>query len=96
MYRNSLRKTAPPHSVKKRVTEMGETSSGLHSKKYRVVSNGEKNAMPNPPLVMASRTPCEAVAMKKKLMSQASSRPRVWRNSNDTTNKAQINAKSKE
>lgn len=35
---------------------------GRKLKKYRSVSKGLKNATPKPPVVMASSTPCEAVA----------------------------------
>ena len=44
---------------------IGETCTGRQGKKERLVSNGAKKAIPNPPLVMASSTPCEAVTAKK-------------------------------
>src|SRR5205823_9601327 len=62
----SLNITAAPRPLKNGPTPIGETLMGRHGKKYRVVSNGEKNATPNPPLVIASSTPCEAVDMKNK------------------------------
>src|SRR5258708_445682 len=65
IHRSSLCSTATPRSLKKRVTEIGETAIGRHGRKYRVLSNGEKNATPNPPLVIASRNPWLAVATKK-------------------------------
>jgi hypothetical protein len=40
---------------------MGETKIGLHGKKYRRGSKGEKNATPKPPFVSASKAPWEAV-----------------------------------
>src|SRR5258708_11552020 len=63
--RSSFCRTAKPRSLKKRVTEIGETTIGRHGRKYRVLSNGEKNATPNPPLVIASRNPWLAVATQK-------------------------------
>src|SRR2546429_8930891 len=60
----SLIITAAPRPLKNPPTPIGETLIGRHGRKYRIVSNGEKNATPNPPSVMASSTPCEAVAPK--------------------------------
>src|SRR2546430_1295090 len=60
----SLIITAAPRPLKNPPTPIGETLIGRHGRKYRIVSNGEKNATPNPPSVMASSTPCEAVAKK--------------------------------
>src|SRR6266513_1933871 len=60
----SLIITAAPRPLKNPPTPIGETWIGRRGRKYRVVSNGEKNATPNPPSVMASSTPCEAVATK--------------------------------
>jgi hypothetical protein len=39
---------------------------GLHGKKKRRASKGEKNATPSPPFVIASKTPCEAVMTHSK------------------------------
>jgi hypothetical protein len=58
---------ATPLGVKNSVMPSGETSTGLKGKKYRVLSNGAKKAIPRPPLVRASKRPCEAVAKKKKI-----------------------------
>jgi hypothetical protein len=38
---------------------------GLTGKKYLVKSNGMKNPTPSPPLVIASRTPCDNPIQKK-------------------------------
>ena len=39
--------------------------NGLQGRKKRDSSNGEKNAIPSPPSVIASRKPCDAVTRKK-------------------------------
>src|SRR6266404_6149875 len=62
----SLAITAAPRPLKNRPKPIGDTWIGLHGRKYRVVSNGEKKATPKPPLVIASSTLCEAVAMKNR------------------------------
>src|SRR6266700_2961001 len=62
----SLTTTAAPRPLKNRPTPIGETWIGRHGMKYREVSNGEKKATPKPPLVIASSTPCEAVAAKNR------------------------------
>jgi len=54
-HRASLASTARPHALKKRRTPSGETTA----------SNGAKNATPMPPSVIASRTPCDAVARNR-------------------------------
>jgi hypothetical protein len=41
---------------------------GLHGKKKRRVSKGEKNATPSPPFVIASKTPCEAVMTHRRML----------------------------
>ena len=51
--------------LKNDFTSMGETLMGLHGKKYLVLSKGESNAMPRPPLVRASRMPWVAVIREK-------------------------------
>lgn len=66
IYTNSLFNTLIPHSLKKLWTFTGDTCTGCHGKKYLVLSKGEKKATPNPPFVIASNTPCETVATKKK------------------------------
>jgi hypothetical protein len=43
---------------------MGDTSIGRHGKKNLCSLNGEKNAMPNPPFVMASSISCVKAQMK--------------------------------
>ncbi len=55
MYMSSLRITRFPLSLKKLPIPIGETLIGLQSKKWRVSSQGEKKATPNPPVVIASR-----------------------------------------
>src|SRR5437879_8476803 len=57
---------AAPSPLKNRPTPTGETLMGRHGKKYRAVSNGEKNATPNPPLVRASSMPCDTVTRKNR------------------------------
>src|SRR3954469_25543827 len=64
--RSSLRMTAAPSALKKEPTPIGDTWIGRQAKKYRVVSKGEKKATPRPSLVMASSTPCDMPAQKKK------------------------------
>ena len=44
---------------------MGETRIGLHGRKYRVLSNGEQNATPSPPFVIASSKPWLAADRNK-------------------------------
>ena len=61
----SLARIRTPYELKNSLTPIGDTRTGRTGKKYLVVSNGEKNATPNPPFVMASSTPCEAVQRKK-------------------------------
>ena len=48
------------------LTLSGDTSIGVNGRKYRWLEIGEKNATPSPPLVIASRTPCDVVATKMK------------------------------
>jgi len=62
---SSLCKTRYPRALKKRPSAIGETRIGLQGRKYRLLSKGEKNATPRPPLVMASRTPWLAVAKNR-------------------------------
>src|SRR5712692_6369233 len=61
----SLARIRTPYALKNSLTLIGDTRTGRTGKKYLVVSNGEKNATPNPPFVIASSTPCEAVHRKK-------------------------------
>jgi hypothetical protein len=61
----SLMITAQALLLEKNRSPIGETSIGVQGKKYRVLLNGARNATPKPPLVKASRTPCDAVATKK-------------------------------
>ena len=63
---SSLKITRIPHSLKKLVIPIGETSITFHGKKYRVTSKGEKKATPKPPLVSASNIECERVQLLKK------------------------------
>ena len=49
-----------PRSVKNREATTGETRMGRQGRKWRALSKGEKKATPSPPLVMASKRPCEA------------------------------------
>jgi hypothetical protein len=45
---------------------MGDTLMGRKGKKKRAFENGEKNATPKPPFVIASRIPWDAAAKNKK------------------------------
>ena len=65
IHSSSVCRIANPCGVKKRVTAIGETRIGLHGRKYRVLSKGEKNATPSPPFVVASSKPWLAVARNK-------------------------------
>src|SRR5438445_6017045 len=60
----SIPMTASPRD-EKNAAPIGDTRIGRHGKKYRVGLNGEKNAMPSPPSVIASNTPWEQVIVKK-------------------------------
>src|SRR6266700_3113748 len=66
----SLSFTAAPRPLKNCPTTMSEVLMGRDGKKYLVVSNGENNETPTPPLVIASGARCEVVARK-----QAEQRP---------------------
>lgn len=49
IHSNSLISVCNPPYLKKPATPIADTSIGVHGMKYRVVSNGAKNAMPSPP-----------------------------------------------
>jgi hypothetical protein len=51
--------------AEKKSIQSGDTSSSRHLKKYRALLNGAKNATPNPPFVIESNIPCEAVEANK-------------------------------
>jgi hypothetical protein len=53
----SLIITRLPHSPKKAEIPNGDTLIGVYGKKYRVLSNGDNKAIPNPPEVKASKIP---------------------------------------
>jgi hypothetical protein len=57
----SLRKTRMPVAEKKALILIGETRIGRQGKKYRLFSKGAKKATPRPPLVRASRRPCDKI-----------------------------------
>jgi len=59
--RNSVTRICAIRDENKPCVPIGETPIGRQGKKYRCRSKGEKNATPRPPLVMASRTPWDAV-----------------------------------
>jgi hypothetical protein len=63
-HKNSLQITSSPRALKNE-SPMGETLMGRNGKRYRVSSNGAKNATPRPPSVIASKAPCDAVTTKK-------------------------------
>ena len=56
-HKSSLLITIKPHLLKKGPMPIGETTIGVHGKKYLVFSKGDNKAIPKPPLVKASRTP---------------------------------------
>ena len=58
----SLVSTSTPRREKNDQTPIGDTSIGRAGKCQRVSTNGAKKATPRPPLVKASRSPCEAAA----------------------------------
>lgn len=66
---NSHRITRSPRAVINPAADMGETGIGRQGRKYRVLSNGAKKATPSPPLVIASKSPCEAVINAKNVAS---------------------------
>ncbi|MGD9207444.1 MAG: hypothetical protein PVH39_03120, partial [Syntrophobacterales bacterium] len=57
IHNNSLLRVMSPHLLINPVIPMGETRIGRQGKKYLVSSNGDRRAMPRPPLVKASRMP---------------------------------------
>lgn len=61
---NSLLSICMPLSLKNFVTLIGETLITFHGKKYRSFQKGAKKATPLPPVVKASKTPCDAVQAK--------------------------------
>ena len=66
---NSHRRTRNPRLVINPAEDIGETGIGRHGRKYRVSSNGAKKATPNPPLVIASNRPWDAMIAAKKIAS---------------------------
>ena len=66
---NSQQMTRNPRGVINPAADIGETGIGRHGRKYRVLSNGSKKATPNPPLVIASKSSCDAVINAKKIAS---------------------------
>ena len=57
IHKSSLLITNKPHGLKNPLIPIGETMIGVHGKKYLALSKGDNKAIPNPPLVNASRTP---------------------------------------
>src|SRR5687768_564281 len=64
---SSLKITRTPHSEKKLPMPIGDTSIGLHGKKYLSLLNGANRATPNPPFVSMSSSGCESVDKNKKM-----------------------------
>lgn len=60
----SLLITCQPQLLKNRAALNGDTCIPRQGKKWRVLSNGPKNATPRPPVVIASKIPCEIVQLK--------------------------------
>src|SRR5205823_12240846 len=63
---NSLSITRIPHFEKKLATPIGDTSIGLHGKKYLSLLNGANSATPRPPFVSISSKECESVDINRK------------------------------
>lgn len=63
--KNSFHRTEIPHELKNLEILIGLTSIKRHGKKYRYPSKGLKKPIPLPPLVIASKTPCDAVHKKR-------------------------------
>ena len=61
----SLFSTIKPRSLKNALMPNGETSIGVHGKKYLLLEKGDSKAIPRPPLVKASKSPWLAVRIKK-------------------------------
>ena len=61
----SLARTDTPRWLINALILKGETSKGVHGKKYLLLVIGDNKAMPCPPLVRASNSPWLAVRMKK-------------------------------
>jgi hypothetical protein len=72
--------TVNPHLLKNALAPIGETSIGVHGKKYLVVSKGLKKAIPDPPLVNASKIPWLAA---RRMRLTPLSRPQNWKNKVD-------------
>jgi hypothetical protein len=53
--------------LKNALTPIGETSIGVHGKKYLVWSKGLNKATPSPPFVKASKIPWLPASRKKKM-----------------------------
>ena len=70
IHTSSLDMTSRPRWLKNAPIPIGETTIGRQRKQYRASENGAKNAIPKPPEVIASRSPCDAVATKKKAQSR--------------------------
>ena len=62
-HKSSERRTCRPRPAMKRSSESGDTMMGRQEKKNRSLEKGASNATPNPPLVRASRSAWETVAM---------------------------------
>ena len=62
---SSFIKTVKPRELKNLLMVSGETSIGVHGRKYLLLLIGDSSAMPLPPLVMASNIPWLAVRIKK-------------------------------
>ena len=61
----SLLRISKPRPLIKALRLNGDTSIGVTGKKYRSVIKGERRAMPNPPLVKASRIPWREIIKEK-------------------------------
>src|SRR4029453_7943406 len=57
-------RTARPRAEKNGATPIGETRMGRQGRWKRALEKGLKNAIPRPPLVIASRSPCDGAGKK--------------------------------
>jgi hypothetical protein len=62
---SSLNRTVNPLGLRNLSILSGETSIGVHGKKYRSLVKGDSRAIPLPPFVRASNIPWLAVRTKK-------------------------------
>jgi hypothetical protein len=64
IHRSSDLKTSSPRLERNGSTPIGDTRITRHGRKKRSFENGLRNATPSPPVVIASRSPWEAMLRK--------------------------------